>query len=324
MPKRIARIAGQLGEDMANAVQFVFELREKILRLIEWARNNDSPLNSTRAIERVIRLNHATLFSNMEKYRMSPANQLALAKAYGFSVEWSEWRDPNEIRHDVRSDRRDTAEAFIAKFVAEKSNGARLTIAAGPTWKHIDRRFADFTLAVSATYKPEASANAIPLTVGLSFDRRGWAVLLDEAESILTIGLKQVDLQLFYERASARIDVFPLPHSNGTDANFCGDVEGLSPWWLINVAAGDLSWLAGKRLSNDGQDCVCHDFHAGDSIRAVMTARVNDCFVRAEGEVFEDLSPAKSLLIRHLAKLSVLNSAEAVLCEQILTVMNKS
>ena len=43
MPKRIARIAGQLGEDMANAVQFVFELREKILRLIEWAKNNRAP-----------------------------------------------------------------------------------------------------------------------------------------------------------------------------------------------------------------------------------------------------------------------------------------
>jgi hypothetical protein len=303
-----------------TGVQLVYQLREKILKLIEWAKNNGSELNSMRAIERATGIDRTTLISNMESYRMSQANQKLLAKAYGFEVEWPEWRDPNETK---RSGRRDTADAFFARFIAEKASSGPLTIETGPTLKHIDTRFANFRFTVPASFQPEKATDAVPMSVALSFDRRGWSVLLEEGRSILNIGLKQADLQLFHDRTSAKIEVCPLSHGNGMEGNFRGDVEGLSAWWVINVAAGDPLWLAGKRESSDSQDCLCHGFRVGDRIQAVMTARVSDCFVSVKGDLLEDLCEEKVLFIKQLVKLSVLKDAEAVLCEQTLTVVNK-
>jgi hypothetical protein len=200
----------------------------------------------------------------------------------------------------------------------------RLTLEVSPTSNHFDRCLADFAFAVFASHEAAKPVNSIPMTIALSFGRCGWPVLLEEVETILTIGLKRTDLQLSHGRQSAKIEVVPLTRSTGADGNFRGDVEGLSPRWVINVAAGDLPWLAGERQPNEGPDCVCHGFHAGDIIRAVMTARTCDCIVRVEGKAFEGLSAAKILLIKHLAKLSVLKDAEVVLCEQILTVVSKS
>jgi hypothetical protein len=323
MKRRSTRAAGQTGDHMTDGVQFVFQLHEKIQGLIRWAIENGFELNSMRAIERAIGLKRATLASNMRDYRMSAANQLRLAEAYGFDVGWPEWRDPRARKRDARSLHRDSAEAFITRFVAEKATAGSLTIEAEPTCKHIDIRFANFSFAVPGSHKPEQSTVAIPLTVELSFDRRGWSVLLEEGRGILTIGLKQADLQLFHERAGAKIEIFPLAQSNGTDANFRGDVEGLHPWWVINRAEGDPPWLAGKRVSNGSRNCMCHGFRAGDKIQARMTARVRDCFADLAGELFDGQSPTKILLIKHFAKLRVLQDAEALLCEQTLTVVNK-
>jgi hypothetical protein len=323
MTKTKSADAGQIGEFMTNGVQVVFELSGKLQHLFEWANNNDLPLISTRAIERAIGINHVTLHSNMNKCKMSQANQMALADAFGFDVAWPEWRDANATRLTPRSQRRDTVEAFMARFVAEKSsNDASLTIAANTTCNHIDRRFADFAFGAVAVRRQEDCPRSIAMAVKLSFDRRGWQVLFEDAQGVFTIWLRQADLQVFHERESAKIDVFPLAQSNGMQGNFRGNVEGVSPWWVLELATDD-PWLAGKRLPSDGPDCVCHGFHAGDSIRAVLTARVSDCLVGMEGELFEGLSPTKSLLIKHLAKLCVLKNAEAVLCEQTLTVVKK-
>jgi hypothetical protein len=230
---------------------------------------------------------------------------------------------------DLRSLRRGYAmTGRTARIAGQVEEGVaeelRLTVEASPTCKHIDRRLADFSFAVSASHDAAKAENSIPLTLGLSFDRRGWQVLLQEMPGVLTVGIKQADLQLFYERQSAKIEVFPLAHAGGGDGNFRGDVDGLSPWLVISIAAGDLPWLAGERPSNGGRDCICHGFHAGDIIRAVMTARASDCVVRIEGTVFDELSAAKILLIKHLAKLCILQNAEAMLCEQILTVVNRA
>jgi hypothetical protein len=54
-----------------------------------------------------------------------------------------------------------------------------------------------------------------------------------------------------------------------------------------------------------------------------MTARVSDCLVSVKGDLLEDLCEEKVLFIKQLVKLSVLKDAEAVLCEQTLTVVNK-
>jgi hypothetical protein len=90
------------------------------------------------------------------------------------------------------------------------------------------------------------------------------------------------------------------------------------------VDKGDDLGLAGTRRRNDGKDCLCRNFVAGDELRAVMTARVSDCFVSVSGQPFDDASEAKRRFIDHLAKLSALGGAEAILGEQAVKVVEKS
>jgi len=305
---------------MTNGVQNVYQLFEKVSGMIDWARGNGVEPNSLRSLAKATGIKYATLASNMKRYRISRDNQQKLAEAFGFDVDWPEWRDPEETR---RSEHRDTADAFLARFVAERSNSGRLTIESGPTLGHLDSRFANFYVAAMTAYGAEGAKFAIPMSVALSFDRRGWSVLLEGGRGILNIGLKQADLQFFYDRTDAKIEVFPLTYGNGMDGNFRGDVEGLSAWWVINVTAGELPWLAGKRVSDESQDCVCRGFRAGDCIEAIMTARVSDCFVCIEGDLLVGVNEVKVCLIKHLAKLSVLREAEAVLCQQTLKVVKK-
>jgi hypothetical protein len=303
---------------MGRGVQFVHQLKEKITRLIKWAKNNGFELNSMRAVERATQIDRTTLYANMESYRISRANQMRLAKGFGFDLEWPEWRDPSDTK---RSGRRDTADAFIARFIEEKSNSGPLTIKPGRVRKRIDPRFANFRCVVPASYAPGTMSAAIPLCLLLSFDRRGWSVVLDEGRSILTVGVKQVDLQLIHDCEDADIEVFALAPVNGGENNFVGDVEGLSPWWVIKVAGGDLPYLAGKRALSDRRDCLCHGFQAGDRIEAVMTVRVTDCSVDVEGDLLDGVHEMKVALIKQLTKLSVIRDAEAVLCQQTLTVV---
>ena len=139
------------------------------------------------------------------------------------------------------------------------------------------------------------------------------------------MGLTGADLQLFHpDRKGARIIASEITcHGDDAEGNFQGKVEGLAPWWILNVAASESERLMGRRLRNDGKDCVCQGFRTGDEIRAVMTARVNDCFVIVAGETFQDLSQAKLRFIEHLIKLDVLKGTEAVLGEQVLKVVEK-
>jgi len=255
---------------------------------------------------------------------MSLTNQEALANAYGFRVDWPEWHDHAAIRTTPADGRRDAAVAFLERFLASKSRGACLTIEASSTEKYVDRRFANFSFNVSGSFEPSPQCNKIPLVLSLSFDRRGWPILLDRSMEVLTVGLKQVDLQLYQNSKSAKIVPSDLECHSDNERNFRGSLEGLSTWWVIAVAASDAQWLMGKRLRNDGADCVCEGFRAGDKIRAVMTARVSDCFVKVTGEPFDGASKAKILFIEHLHKLAVLDGTEAVLGEQTLTVVDRS
>lgn len=310
---------------MAEEIQPIFELDEKLRGMQSWAaQKNRSDLNSERAIAKSMGVKRSTLKSNIERHKMSVANQEALAGAFGFSVTWPEWNDPDAIRTTPSDRRRDTATAFLRRFSAIKSKAAFLTIEAGVTEKYLDRRFADFFLAASGSFEPKLPSEGIPLVLSLSFDRRGWPVLLEGTQEVLTVGLKQVDLQLFHSRESAKIIASEISCLNEEEGNFKGNVEGLAPWWIITTAAKDALWLIGRRLRNDGNDCVCQGFQVGDKIRVAMTARVNDCFVKMPGEPFEDNSEAKIRFIEHLHKLAVLKGTEAVLGEQTLTVVDKS
>jgi hypothetical protein len=157
------------------------------------------------------------------------------------------------------------------------------------------------------------------MTLSLSFDRRGWPVFHD-----LTVRLKEVDVQLKHERGLESIEAFDLDCSDEAEGNFRGRVDGLSPHWIISVDKGDDLGLAGTRHRNDGKDCLCHNFVVGDELRAVMTARASDCFVSVSGQPFGDASEAKKRFIDHLAKLSALGGAEAILGEQVVKVLKKS
>lgn len=298
-------------------VQPIFELRSKIVGLMKWAqaagRTRLSTLRGLDEQAHVIR--YSTLQSSMERESISFRNQKALAKAFGFSVNWREWRDPDTGVRPTGSERTDSAKAFLKRFEAQKLSGARLTIEAGTIRTNIDRRFADFSLGLPGSFE-SAENKGVPLLLALSFDRRGWPVFPD-----LTVGLKQVDLQLSYERSGASIDTVAITCDRSGEGNFEASAEGLSPWWIISVANGGSDCLSGRRRRNDGEDCICNGFRAGDQIRALMTARVSDCFVKVSGQPFEDSSEPKIQFIEHLLKLAALKGAEAILGEQVLTVI---
>jgi hypothetical protein len=136
---------------------------------------------------------------------MSLDNQEALAASFGFNVAWPEWHDLEAARVPPSDRRRDTAAAFLEKFLASKSRTACPTIESGLTEKYLDRRFSDFSLSVAGSFEPHCQADGIPLVLSLSFDRRGWPILLDGMKEVLTVGLKQADIQLFHSRKSAAI-----------------------------------------------------------------------------------------------------------------------
>jgi hypothetical protein len=309
---------------MAKDVQLLFELSKKLRRLQDWAAQSDiCSLRSEHEISKSTDIPRSTLKSNLNQGRMSVANQQKLAELFGFSIDWPEWRDQDASRDAAASKRRDTAGAFNERFLRRKSQAARLTIEAGPTRKHIDRRFADFSLSVAGSFSPSPAIEQIPLMLSLSFDRRGWPVLFEETNDVITVGLTEVDLQLFADRSTARISALPIECHGTSEGNFEGRVDGFPHWWTIRMAEQGALSLAGSRLRNDGQDCICEGFQAGDTIRAVMTARVDKCFVRLTGEPFEHTSEARIRFIKHLTKLHVLNDAEAMLGEQLLTVIDK-
>jgi hypothetical protein len=300
-------------------VQEVFELRSKIKGLTNWARSAGMTDQSTlRALDKKSHvICYSTLQSDMNADRMSVGHQAALAKAFGFRIDWREWRNPDDAGKEAADKRADTAKAFLERFTAHRSSRTRLTIEIGPTKAHVDRRFAEFAFALSGSFEPSIEADGIPLVLSLSFDRRGWPVFYD-----LTVGLKEVDVQLFHTRKPESIEAFALICNDKSEGNFQGNVDGHSPYWIINVAYGDDACLTGTRRRNEGQDCICHGFQVGDEILALMTARVSDCFVRVSGQPFDDASEAKKQFIEHLAKLAALKGAEAKLAEQVLTVVS--
>jgi hypothetical protein len=312
---------------MTEELQLIFELRKKLRGLQDWAkRTNHCELTTERAIATSINVKRSTFKSQIQNDRLSVSIQDAVADAFGFSVSWTEWRDPKIPRLTPSERRCDTATAFLEKFEASKAGAAYLTIQAGPVEKHLDRRFADFFLTVPGSFDPQAQRDGIPLLLGLSFDRRGLPIPLDGTTDVIAVGLKQADIQLFQieKNANAKIVASEISCGGDSEGNFRGSVEGLSSWWVITVATSDDRWLMGKRLRNDGQDCVCSGLKMGDKIRALMTARIDNCFVEIAPKSFDGKSQDKIRFVKHLHKLAVLNGTEAVLGEQILRVVDKS
>jgi len=118
-----------------DIVQAIFELRLKISGLMDWAKNAGRyDLSSLRALdERANVIRYSTLQSNIHAERMSIGNQKALAKAFGFGVDWREWRDPDALRTTAVHKRKDHAEAFLERFISSKSLGGRHPVDDGHT-----------------------------------------------------------------------------------------------------------------------------------------------------------------------------------------------
>jgi len=304
-----------------DIVQDVFQLDLKINGLVAWGkRNGDSKLCSLRALEKSEVIAYSTLQSAMKAQRMSVGDQKALAAAYGFDIEWREWRDPDPKRAAALHERRDRAEAFLEKFCACPASGVFLTVDARSTTTRVDYRVADYSFALAGSFKPAMQAREIPLVLSLSFDERGWSLVYDA--TILTVGLKSVDLQLFPMRDGAPIGDVSVKLSELThtvaEGNFQGSVRGLPerPWWIISNPTGEC--ISGARRRNDGRDCVCEGFRAEDEIQTRMTARVSDCLVSVSGQAFDTATEAQKKFIEHLAALEVLKGAEVTLAEQTL------
>jgi hypothetical protein len=103
-----------------DIVQEVFQLDLKINGLVAWGkRNGDSRLCSLRALEKSGVIAYSTLQSAMKAERISVGDQKAIAAAYGFDIEWREWRDPEPRRAAAIHERRDGAEAFLKKLVRQ-------------------------------------------------------------------------------------------------------------------------------------------------------------------------------------------------------------
>jgi len=230
------------------------------------------------------------------------------------------------MRATAADRRRDGAKAFLYRFIARRLSGMCLTIEAAPTTPRVDYRVADYSFAVAGSFEPSPQATGIPLVLSLSFDERGWSLVYD-----LTVRLTGVDLQFFPVRngdpigdTGVSVKLSELTCRLDAEGNFRGMVRGLQerPWWIISNPDGGC--ISGMRRRNDGQDCICEGFRAGDEIRTKMTARVSDCFVSVSGQPFDDASEAKRKFIEHLSALEVLNGAEATLGEQILKVVEKS
>lgn len=309
-----------------DVVQDVFQLDLKINGLVAWGkRTGDSKLSSLRALEKSEVIPYSTLQSAMKAQRMSVGDQKALAAAYRFDIEWREWRDPDPKRTTALDQRRDSAAIFLEKFYARPPSGVFLTVDASSTTTRVDYRVADYSFAVAGSFDPPMQAVEIPLVLSLSFDERGWSLVYDV--TVLTVGLKSVDLQLFPMRDGAPIgdvsvELSELTHTVA-EGNFRGIVRGLHerPWWIISNPNGEC--ISGVRRRNDGRDCVCDGLRAGDEIQTRMTARVSDCVVSVSGRAFDDTSEAQKRFLEHLAALEVLKGAEVTLAEQTLKVIEQ-
>jgi len=311
-----------------NVVQDVFQLDLKINGLLTWGKQNgDSKLCSLRALEKSEVIAYSTLQSAIKAHRMSVGDQKALAAAYRFDIEWREWRDPDAKRTTALDHRRDSADAFLEKFYARPPSDVFLTVDAVSTTARVDYRVADYSFAVAGSFEPSMQAAEIPLVLSLSFDERGWSLVYDV--TTLAVGLKSVDLQLFPRRDGAPIGdvsvkLSELACDTFAEGNFRGVVRGLDerPWWIISNPNG--GYISGVRRRNDGRDCICEGFRAGDEIQTRMTARVSDCVVVVSGRAFDNASEARKTFIEHLAALEVLKGAEVTLAEQTLRVVRQS
>jgi hypothetical protein len=307
-------------------VQDIFQLDLKINGLMEWAKaGGKSELGSLRALERANVIPYSTLNSAMKSQRMSVGAQRKLATVFGFQIDWPEWRDPDAIRTTAANRRRDGVQAFLDRFIAPPASDKCLTIEAASTVPRVDYRVADYSFSVAGSFEPSPLTAGIPLVLSLSFDERGWSLVYN-----LTVRLTGVDLQLSPLRngalirdAGVSIKLSELTCHIDAEGNFRGVVRGVQErlWWIISNPDGGC--ISGMRRRNDGQDCICEGFRAGDEIRTKMSARVSDCFVSVSGQPFDDASEAKKKFIEHLSALEVLNGAEATLGEQILKVVEK-
>jgi hypothetical protein len=289
-------------------VQTIVDLRSKVQGLMKWAKEAGvTKLSTLRALERTCGIKYSTLNSSLNAERISIGNQMKLATAFEFQIDWPEWRM--------------AAGLFLERFRTHKLASRPLTIEARLTRTHLDRRTADFAFGVAGSFDGCSENNGIPLVLSLSFDNRGWPVFPD-----LTVALKEVDLQLSCTRDGAELEVFALTCNCESEGNFHSEVMGTGQgyaYWTIRVADPACEFIAGTRRKNDGRDCICKGFRDGDEIRALMTARKIQCFGTVAGKSVENSGPIKKRFVEHLTKLDVLNGTEAKLAEQILTVVHK-
>jgi hypothetical protein len=110
----------------------------------------------------------STLQSAMKAERISVGDQKAIAAAYGFDIEWREWRDPDPRRATAIHERRDGAEAFLKKFYACPPSGMCLTVDVRSTTTRVDYRVADYSFALAGSFEPLMQAGEIPLVLSLS------------------------------------------------------------------------------------------------------------------------------------------------------------
>ena len=101
----------------------IFELAEKFQFLKENAisRALCGHANSENSFCEKLSIPRNTIRASLEKGSLAAEHQRILADKCKFSLDWPEWNDPNADRATKREHRRDTCEAFKAKYLKHHS-----------------------------------------------------------------------------------------------------------------------------------------------------------------------------------------------------------
>jgi hypothetical protein len=103
----------------------IFDLAEKyrFLRDSKISRDHCGHNASDNSFCKALGIPRTTLLASIEAGGLTADQQGLLAENCKFPLDWPEWNDPKALRTAKREDRRDTCEAFVAKYLADHPSG---------------------------------------------------------------------------------------------------------------------------------------------------------------------------------------------------------
>jgi ADP-ribose pyrophosphatase YjhB (NUDIX family) len=211
----------------------VYELTQKIGKLIELGKERDDVPASIRQIAESIGCSHATLIQSEKDDMMSYELQQKLAGVYGFLVDWPEWRDTRAHRTSTISDRRDTADKFIGRVRNE------LDVAKSPL-KLDDGLIQSTRVQVQVNYRRDSEARSADRVLLAASKVRFVALTYDTLHRACVNAIKQLPLL-----EEAELAIYALPIVREQHPILRGDESRLTKEWHDSLV-GVLTRLSDK------------------------------------------------------------------------------